>query len=463
MTSTSPIKIKDIDRMSLLKARVSNKAEQPSWEAKITDNPITDAFDENIVVHPGLGSMPIAPDQIPAELERLTSIPRSQPKTTAYINVPFCETRCLYCMFYIKPYRKEESKKYADTLIKEMQLWADKRVIQTEPVHAVYFGGGTPTALEAPDIQRIVEAVRKYLPLAKDCEITFEGRLSNFGYDKMEAAINGGANRFSLGVQSFDTKIRQAVGRRSTKEELKSQLKQLLSFNQATVVVDLIYGFPYQTLETWMEDLSIVDELGLDGADCYHLRVFPGSPLFKYIQNGKLPAGPDHALKAAMFTKSIEMLQGMHWNRLSISHWGRTTRERNFYNYYAKSRSDCLAFGPGAGGVLHGYSYMMHRKVEDWSNLVEQGIKPVAMLMAPPKDWCLSRAISENMELNYLNPKKLSAEFNADLSALWAPVLSNWQEAGLMEKEGDFYNLTIAGQFWQTRLTQLLMETIKSR
>lgn len=106
---------------------------------------------------------------------------------------------------------------------------------------------------------------------------------------------------------------------------------------------------------------------------------------------------------------------------------------------------------------------MMHRKVEDWSNLVEQGIKPVAMLMAPPKDWCLSRAISENMELNYLNPKKLSAEFNADLSALWAPVLSNWQEAGLMEKEGDFYNLTIAGQFWQTRLTQLLMETIKSR
>ena len=124
----------------------------------------------------------------------------------------------------------------------------------------------------------------RYLPLANDCEITYEGRLSGFGTDKMEAALAGGANRFSLGVQSFDTKIRQAVGRRSDKETLIRQLEKLMSYDQAAVVIDLIYGFPFQTLETWKEDLRIGRELNLDGIDCYQLRVFEKSPLYKYIR-----------------------------------------------------------------------------------------------------------------------------------------------------------------------------------
>ena len=110
----------------------------------------------------------------------------------------------------------------------------------------------------------------------------------------MEAAVQGGANRFSLGVQTFDTKVRQAVGRRSTKEQLVSQLSRLTRFNQAAVVIDLIYGFPFQTMGTWKEDLAISRELNLDGVDCYQLRVFERSPLFKYIAIGKLPAGPIH-------------------------------------------------------------------------------------------------------------------------------------------------------------------------
>lgn len=83
----------------------------------------------------------------------------------------------------------------------------------------------------------------------------------------MEAAVQGGANRFSLGVQTFDTKVRQAVGRRSTKEQLVSQLSRLTRFNQAAVVIDLIYGFPFQTMGTWKEDLAISRELNLDGVD----------------------------------------------------------------------------------------------------------------------------------------------------------------------------------------------------
>lgn len=115
-------------------------SDSPSWKANISDNPLVEAFPESIDIHPGLQSSPIAPAQVQSTLSDLTSRKRAR-RTVAYINVPYCETRCLYCLFYIKPYRnKEESKAYADTLIKELQLWADKPIQQNEPVHAVYFG-----------------------------------------------------------------------------------------------------------------------------------------------------------------------------------------------------------------------------------------------------------------------------------------------------------------------------------
>ena len=433
------------------------------WRAEISDSPIKSAFAESIDIHPGLDSSIVSPNEIPSLLDKLSYSSRRR-KTVAYINVPYCETRCLYCLFYIKPYRnKDESKAYADTLIKELQLWADRPLQKNEPVHAVYFGGGTPTALEANDIERVLKAVNAYLPLANDCEITYEGRISGFDESKMDAAVEGGANRFSLGVQSFNAKIRRAVGRRSSQEELIKGLQRLLSYDSAAVVVDLIYGFPFQTIETWLEDLRIVSQIGLDGVDCYQLRVFEKSPLHKYIANGKLPAGPDHEMRGRMFEQAVTFMRNIGWSRLSISHWASNTRERNFYNYYAKARTDCLAFGPGAGGVIDGYSFMQHRSPETWAQTVEKGQKPIAMLMNPSEYWDVARAVSEQMELNYFNPKALREEFSARHLPDFDPICRNWSEAGLFSRLGDRFELTVPGQFWQGRMTQHLLNFIKSQ
>ena len=173
------------------------------WLAKVSENPIVEAFPEKIDIHPGMDSSMLLPTEMPEVLSELVSKPRTR-RTVAYINVPYCETRCLYCLFYIKPYRnKEESKAFADTLIKELQLWSDKPVQKGEPVHAVYFGGGTPTALEACDIERIIKAVRRYLPLANDCEITYEGRLSGFGTDKNGSRFGRRSQPFLSGGPEF--------------------------------------------------------------------------------------------------------------------------------------------------------------------------------------------------------------------------------------------------------------------
>ena len=172
--------------------------------------------------------------------------------------------------------------------------------LQQRIFHAVYFGGGTPTALEAEDLKRILEGVREALPLANDCEITVEGRLTNFGSRKMEACLEGGANRFSLGVQSFHTSIRQSMGRLGSREDMERGLEQLLSYDQAAVIVDLIYGFPNQTLELWREDIAVAQSLNLDGADCYQLNVYRQTPLGRGIEQGKIAPTADIPLQSAM-------------------------------------------------------------------------------------------------------------------------------------------------------------------
>ena len=378
---------------------------------------------------------------------------------SVYVHIPFCNDVCYYCgCNKIVTRDHDRATGYLDVIAKEADLVKQHLTGDTE-IEQLHFGGGTPTALEASDIVRLIRAVKKNLPLANDCEITFEGRLSNFGPDRMEACMEGGTNRFSLGVQTFDTKIRQAVGRRSTKEEL---VERLTGYNQAAVVVDLIYGFPYQTLETWKEDLRMVAEFGLDGADCYQLRVFPGAPLYRYIEKGKLPAGPDSEMRGLMFAESIRAMEASHWKRLSISHWARATRERNFYNYFAKGRTDCLAFGPGAGGTVSGYGYMVNRNVDEWKASVAAGEKPVAMITAPGRFWNEARALNEQTELNYLDPAALERLYPIAFSELWRPAIENWLEAGLIEPDGSRYQLTVSGQFWQGRLTQALMDLLAS-
>ncbi len=421
-------------------------------------NPLTSAFKRKIAVHPGLGGRQVSPDEKGPLLDELSQ-KKIEGKAVAYIHVPFCETRCLYCGFYRNPYKQGHSRIFTDALIAELALWRKRQIQNSGPFHAIYFGGGTPTALEAQDIKRLLKATASFLPLANDCEITVEGRVSNLTEEKIEAMLEGGANRFSLGVQSFNTQIRQAMGRRSTREEAISRLQLLQSYDQSAILVDLIYGFPMQTMDIWLKDIADAQALNLDGADCYQLNIYDASPLASSIKNGNLPEGADIPGQALMFEAGIAAMENAFYRRLSISHWGRTTRERNIYNQYVKGNSHCLSFGPGGGGTLHGHFYFNQPDYQAWLDLVAKGEKPVAMLQRPGENARFYRAVAEGMEQARFELGLLEAVYGLELSATLSPLLQQWERAGLVRPLpcGGF-TLTVAGQFWQVNLTQLLIE-----
>lgn len=425
-------------------------------------DPLHAAFPAKARIHSGPSAAPLLGEAADEALDALADRPRAG-KTLAYVHVPFCETRCLYCMFYQNPFLPERAAAFTDALIREMELWSDREAQKSGPVHAVYFGGGTPTALSARDLKRVLDAVRRTLPLANDCEITIEGRINNFDDEKIDAVLAGGANRFSLGVQTFSTEVRRSMMRIDDRESCLRRLEDLIRCDEAAVVMDLIYGFPGQNMSVWEEDLRIASSLALDGIDCYQLNVFEKSPLARYVASGKLPAAADTHMKADMFARSVEHFTRQNWRRLSNNHWGRTTRERNIYNQFGKGPCDCLAFGSGAGGRLFGHGFMLERRLDDYIAAVGSGRKPVAVLMAPGVHWALLRTISSDMESGAVNLRAIGRTFGTDLEALARPVVEQWIGAGLLVRSGEWLRQTTAGEFWHVTMAQLLMDFVRSR
>lgn len=415
-----------------------------------------EGFPRKLAVHAGFGGRPLAADKVGEHMARMLNIPRAG-KTAAYVHVPFCESHCLYCAFFTKGYERKESARYADALQRELDLWSRTPLVRSGPVHCVYFGGGTPTALEATDLARMIGAVRETLPLANDCEITVEGRIHNFGPDKMEACLDAGANRFSIGVQTFDTALRRSMGRIAGREEILDALRRLIAFGQAAVVIDLIYGFPGQDIELWQRDLETVLELELDGVDLYQLNTFTNTPLHRAIEHGTLPRPADTGAQGRMYAEGSRVLDEARWRRLSSSHWGRTTRERNLYNHMVKGPAHCLGFGPGAGGTLHDSSYFVRRDYAGWLEEIGRGRKPVATLMLAPEQAVLAKSLAQAFDVGRINLARLGRTLSLPLAGLAGPVTEQWARAGLLRIDGEWLDLTVAGHFWQVTMAQLLI------
>lgn len=445
-----------------MKMALDAKTGDPSVYFADTADPLHAAFRAKAVVHSGPGGMPLMGAAAVSAFDGLLDKPRTG-KTLAYIHVPFCETRCLYCMFYQNPYKEDAAHAYAQTLVKELRSQADRAAQKCGPIHAVYFGGGTPTVFSPEDLRFVLRTVRETLPLANDCEITIEGRIHNFDDARVEAALEGGANRFSLGIQTFNTEIRRSMLRVDDRDTMIRRLEAIGRYDEAALVVDLIYGFPGQTMDVWASDLETAASLRLDGVDCYQLNVFEKSPLAKRIALGKLPVAAGTAEKADMFARSVEFFTNENWRRLSNNHWGRTHRERNIYNELGKSSVDCLAFGCGAGGRLAGHSFMIDRDLKSYTARVEAGEKPVQFLMKPGPNWALLRDISAAMDSGAICLGRIGEAYGLELERIAAPVVDQWIEAGLLFRRGRHLIQTVAGQYWHVTLAQLLMKWVESR
>ncbi|MFP4492922.1 MAG: heme anaerobic degradation radical SAM methyltransferase ChuW/HutW [Puniceicoccaceae bacterium] len=389
-------------------------------------------------------------------LWRKEAAERRTGKTVAYVHVPFCSNRCLFCNFYRNPTRSPYLDDYGDLVAREIENDAREGAIGSGRIHAVYLGGGTPTDLDARSLAAVLEALRRHLPLANDCEITVEGRIWGFGEDKIEACLDHGANRFSLGIQSFDTALRRAMGRKLDRREVETFFREFTRRDAAAVVCDLIYGLPGQTEESWLRDVEILAGLGLDGADLYCYTKLADSPLARAIESGRMCAEAPVHQQARWFVAAAGFLTRAGWRHISSAHFAATTRERNLYNQLTKAGAQGLAFGAGAAGGTRSYNFVNAPSLEAYAQAVGSGRKPIAFLAAAPATERTRTAITAGIESGRLDLHSLSGFEPAHRDAA-AELARKWEAGGLLDFDGRVLRLTPAGRFWHTNLTTALL------
>ncbi|MFH2066841.1 MAG: heme anaerobic degradation radical SAM methyltransferase ChuW/HutW [Pseudomonadota bacterium] len=420
-------------------------------------DPLTHAFPKKSTVHAGMGGEPVEKSGIAPIWNRLMQNSRRE-STAAYFHIPFCRGHCLYCGFYVNPAGTMSSMTYSDALIKELIMDQDKPAVSRYPIHAVYLGGGTPTVLEPGDLTRLLREIRRRLPITNDCEITVESTIADLDEETLTACLAGGANRFSIGVQSFDTAVRKSLGRRSDRDTVIKTLTQARDTNAAVIVIDLIYGLPGQNMTVWENDIQTLIDLNIDGADLYQLNIFHGSLLDIATEKGRLPCPADIPEQARMFKRGIELMDQSHFRRLSMSHWCRGTRERNIYNLLIKKGAPCLPFGSCAGGSLGGYGCYMESDFSRYIHNLSSGIKPLSGMLAYPHHKPLINCITGELEEGHLNLSNLDNRFHTGITELFRPLLDQWERAGLVKLRDGWMSLTLAGQFWQVNLAQALID-----
>lgn len=426
-------------------------------------DPLRFAFSRKTSAHAGGMAQPIEKGNVQQRLySALSEKSERFSHRCLYIHIPFCRVRCTYCNFFQYATSQHLIEGYFSALLEEIKWKSTLLWTQSAPFQAVYVGGGTPTDLSAEQLTILGSAIRQYFPLTPDCEITLEGRVNRFTEHKFESALEGGFNRFSFGVQCFDSQVRRAAKRLDDKEVVLARLNSMSSYNAAPIVIDLLYGLPFQDLDIWQSDLEHYLTSGADGVDLYQLIEMQGLPMERMVQQGKLPHPADTQMKATMFEMGVNFMAKHHQRRLSVNHWASNNRERSIYNSLAKTSAEIMPLGAGAGGNFNGIQMMNHRDMDQYCEAIQSRQFPVTMAFLSGADSKLHSVIKTGFDRGVLARSALDKIAYGELFEQAMPLFLAWQHNGLVKVEENYISLTLAGQFWAVNLAQNLIRVTQN-
>jgi len=280
--------------------------------------------------------------------------PDGRPTLGLYIHIPFCVRKCLYCDFYSAKSGKGDEKRYIEALIKHLETAAPQA--ESYDVDTVYFGGGTPTLLGAAALGRILSAVRANYRLTEDAEITTECNPVTGSDDLFEGLAAAGFNRVSVGLQSADDGELKALGRPHDFAAFLATFRGLSAAGLANINVDVMFGIPHQTKESFARTLAAVIDTGATHVSAYGLRVEEGTP---FAAMGDLHL-PDDDATADLQLLAAERLTAAGYTHYEISNYAKPGYAcRHNLRYW--QGSPYLGFGPGAHSCFDGVRFSFPR------------------------------------------------------------------------------------------------------
>ena len=293
-----------------------------------------------------------------------------------YVHVPFCVTRCGYCDFntYVSSDAAARSA-YAEAAVAEVRL--ARRTLGTDapPVDTVFFGGGTPTLLEAGDLATILRAVEAEFGLAPGAEVTTEANPEDVSAETLAALREAGFTRVSLGMQSAVGHVLAVLDRRHTPERPAAAVAEARAAGFEHVSLDLIYGAPSETEADWSASLAAALAADPDHISAYALSVEPGTALHARVRRGEVAApDPDEAADRYLAAEEVLAAAGLRW--YEISNWAASDEARCRHNLGYWRGADWWGVGPGAHSQVDGVRWWNVRHPATYARRMGAGESP---------------------------------------------------------------------------------------
>ena len=266
-----------------------------------------------------------------------------------YIHIPFCKSRCIYCGFYSTT-NKELKERYVDALIREIHMRKDDFArlgtsLSPSSTSTVYFGGGTPSSLSVCDIERIVGALESTFN-GTPSEVTLEMNPDDVTKDYIKAVRQMGINRISMGIQTFDDSRLQFIHRRHNASQAEKAVMTIREEGIHNVSIDLMFGFPNQTMDEWVTDIDKAIALHPTHISAYSLMYEEDTPLFRMLQKGEINQIDDET-SLAMYTELINRLTANGYEHYEISNFA-MPGYRSVHNSSYWHDTPYLGFGAAA-------------------------------------------------------------------------------------------------------------------
>lgn len=300
----------------------------------------------------------------PAEADGFANAP------AAYVHIPFCSAICPYCDFAVVAGRDDLAESYVAAICTEIE-----RSDPWRPLEAVYFGGGTPSHVDPGLLSRILEALEHRHGIATDAEVSLEANPEDFTAGQARELLEAGFNRVSFGAQSYDTGVLARLGRRHAAARIDESVLAAREAGFSNVSLDLIFGTPGETDDSWAETLTRAMDSGPDHVSCYALTVERGTPLGRAVSGGA--EAPDPDVQADRYTTADRRLSAAGYRRYEVSNWAHPGYECR-YNLTVWAQGEYEAYGNGAHGFRHGRRFRNHRRVDAYIERIKSGRSPRA-------------------------------------------------------------------------------------
>jgi oxygen-independent coproporphyrinogen III oxidase len=370
------------------------------------------------------------------------------PKPAAYyVHIPFCDAICDYCGFAVEKTKGANVSGYLDALHREIERYGESGRLSGYQFICGHFGGGTPSAIAGEDLVAIKRRIDSTFDVPPGGEVTVEVNPISFTHEKGVAYREGGVNRISFGLQSFDDTTLQTIGRPHRASDVVKTLEVLRELEFENFSLDLIYGVPGQSLDDLRADLEKTVETGTAHVSCFRLEIIPFTALKLREGAGLLPERISLETLNEMDDLVTSVLTGAGYREYGAFNFARPGFE-SVHNRIAfvAPQQDYIGFGNSAYSYINGHVYTNHAPVGDYVAAVAEGRDPIKLARRVNAHEEMSRYFVLGLKFFRVSRSEFATRFGLEPEAVFGDVLKRLVDGGMLVIDGDDYLLTVSGR-----------------